>query len=183
MHTPSIWFRATTLAVTSLFLVVTWAIPFQANARSSEGRTRMNVHHDRPHNSNRSFQHSPDVHRNFSRSDHPRPDNRYRHDNDHYRHNNDRYRHDNDRYHHDDHHHWDRHDDWDYHHHHDVGGAFVVGALTGLVVGNIIAAASVPPSCSSVYVNGYPYRQCGSTWLQPQYQGSQVTYVVVNPPR
>lgn len=24
--------------------------------------------------------------------------------------------------------------------------------------------------------------QCGSTWYQPQYQGSNVTYVVVNQP-
>jgi hypothetical protein len=31
-------------------------------------------------------------------------------------------------------------------------------------------------------VNGVSYQQCGSSWYQPQYVGSQVTYVVVNPP-
>ena len=30
---------------------------------------------------------------------------------------------------------------------------------------------------------GYTYYQCGSTWYQPVHQGSQVTYVVVNPPQ
>jgi len=34
-----------------------------------------------------------------------------------------------------------------------------------------------------VVVNGMSYYQCGSTWYQPRYAGSQVTYVVVNPPR
>ena len=34
-----------------------------------------------------------------------------------------------------------------------------------------------------VVVNGVTYYQCGSTWYQPAYQGSQVTYVVVNPPK
>ena len=31
--------------------------------------------------------------------------------------------------------------------------------------------------------NGISYSQCGSTWYQPQYYGSSVQYVVVNPPR
>jgi hypothetical protein len=34
-----------------------------------------------------------------------------------------------------------------------------------------------------VLVNGVTYYQVGSTGYQPQYQGSQVTYVVVNPPQ
>jgi hypothetical protein len=36
-----------------------------------------------------------------------------------------------------------------------------------------------------VIVGGYTYYyyQCGSTWYQPAYQGSQVTYAVVNPPK
>ena len=44
-------------------------------------------------------------------------------------------------------------------------------------------AYSVPPGCVPVGVNGLTYQQCGATWYQPQYAGSQVTYVVVNPPR
>ena len=53
--------------------------------------------------------------------------------------------------------------------------------VTAAVVGSIVH--SVPPSCSSVIVNGLAYQQCGSTWYQPQFAGSTTTYVVVNPPR
>jgi hypothetical protein len=38
-------------------------------------------------------------------------------------------------------------------------------------------------SCSAVSVNGLTYQQCGSTWYQPEFSGSAVTYVVVNPPQ
>jgi hypothetical protein len=51
---------------------------------------------------------------------------------------------------------------------------------TAVAVGTIVN--SVPPSCSSVMVGNVAYQQCGSTWYQPRYSGSQVTYVVVNPP-
>ena len=70
-----------------------------------------------------------------------------------------------------------------YDHHDHVGTALAVGAVTGLVVGSIVAASAMPPSCSTVVVNGIDYRQCGSTWYRPQYSGSQVNYIVVNPPR
>jgi hypothetical protein len=52
---------------------------------------------------------------------------------------------------------------------------------TAAVVGSVVR--SIPPSCSSVMVDNVAYQQCGSTWYQPRYSGSQVTYVVVNPPR
>src|SRR5882757_6537247 len=52
---------------------------------------------------------------------------------------------------------------------------------TAVAVGTI--ARSLPPSCSSVMVGSVSYQQCGSTWYQPRYSGSEVTYVVVNPPR
>ena len=53
--------------------------------------------------------------------------------------------------------------------------------VTAAVVGSIVH--SVPPSCTSVIVNGLAYQQCGSTWYQPQISGSSTTYIVVNPPR
>jgi hypothetical protein len=53
--------------------------------------------------------------------------------------------------------------------------------VTAAVVGSIVH--SVPPSCSSVIVNGLAYQQCGSTWYQPQFSGTTTTYIVVNPPR
>jgi hypothetical protein len=31
-------------------------------------------------------------------------------------------------------------------------------------------------------VGGVAYQQCGNTWYQPRYAGTQVNYIVVNPP-
>ncbi len=53
-------------------------------------------------------------------------------------------------------------------------------AITSAVIGSIVY--SVPPSCVSTVINGVAYQQCGSTWYQPQYAGTTVQYVVVNPP-
>ena len=63
-----------------------------------------------------------------------------------------------------------------------VGGASAIG-VAGMAIGSIITAASLPPSCNTVSVNGMTYQQCGNSWYQPQYSGSQVNYIVVNPPR
>lgn len=76
---------------------------------------------------------------------------------------------------------WDN--DWD-DHHHPVATAAAVGtavAVTSAVVGSIVR--SLPSNCQTVVVNGVSYSQCGSTWYQPQYAGTTVQYVVVNPPR
>ena len=76
---------------------------------------------------------------------------------------------------------WHHHDDdWD---DHPIARGVAIGtaaAVTAAVIGSIVY--SLPPSCAPVVVNGLAYQQCGSTWYQPQYAGSQVTYVVVNPP-
>jgi hypothetical protein len=67
---------------------------------------------------------------------------------------------------------------------HPVGTALAVGAtvaVTSAVVGSIVN--SVPPSCVPVQMGAVMYQQCGSSWYQPQYAGSTVQYVVVNPPR
>jgi hypothetical protein len=53
-------------------------------------------------------------------------------------------------------------------------------AVTAAVVGSVVH--SLPPSCSATVVGNVTYQQCGSSWYQPQYSGSQITYVVVNPP-
>ncbi len=65
-----------------------------------------------------------------------------------------------------------------------VGGAVAVAAATtatAIVVGSMVN--TLPPSCSTVMVNGITYQQCGSTWYQPQFSGGSTTYVVINPPR
>ena len=53
--------------------------------------------------------------------------------------------------------------------------------VTAAVVGSMVH--SIPPSCTSVIVNGLAYQQCGSTWYQPQFSGGSQTYIVVNAPR
>lgn len=58
--------------------------------------------------------------------------------------------------------------------------AGVAVATTAAVIGSIVY--SLPPSCTSVFVNGYTYQQCGSTWYKPQYVGTSVQYVVVTSP-
>ena len=61
--------------------------------------------------------------------------------------------------------------------------AAVVGtaAVTAAVVGSVVH--TLPPACSSVVVGNVAYQQCGSAWYRPQYAGTTVNYVVVNPPR
>jgi hypothetical protein len=70
-------------------------------------------------------------------------------------------------------------------HYHPIAAAAVVTAtvaVTAAVVGSIFTPAQLPPSCVQVIQYNTAYMQCGSTWYQPQYQGSDVTYVVVNAP-
>ena len=74
--------------------------------------------------------------------------------------------------------------DVDHHHHHPVATAAAVGAtmaVTSAVIGSMVY--TLPPACSTVIVNGIAYSQCGNVWYQPQYVGSTVQYVVINPPR
>lgn len=58
-----------------------------------------------------------------------------------------------------------------------VAGAVVAAAVIGSMVNTL------PPSCSTVIVNGFAYQQCGNSWYQPQISGSSTTYIVVNSPR
>ena len=61
-----------------------------------------------------------------------------------------------------------------------VAGVVAATVATAIVVGTIVN--SLPPSCSTVVVNGFAYQNCGGTYYQPRYQGSSVTYIVVNHP-
>jgi len=74
--------------------------------------------------------------------------------------------------------HW--HNGWDDHPVATAAAVTTAVAVTAAAVGSIVH--SVPPSCVTTVVNGVPYQQCGSTWYQPQYAGTTVQYVVVNPP-
>ena len=61
-------------------------------------------------------------------------------------------------------------------------GTALMAFSTALVVGSVVAASTMPSSCVTTYVNGVTYRRCGSSYYQPQYQGSTVVYQVVNSP-
>ncbi len=72
--------------------------------------------------------------------------------------------------------------------HQSVGGAVATAAavtatsmVTAAVIGSMVN--TLPPSCTSVIVNGIAYQQCGSTWYQPQFSGGNTSYVVINAPR
>jgi hypothetical protein len=59
---------------------------------------------------------------------------------------------------------------------HHYGGYHPVATAVGVAAAATITAAVV----GSIV---YSFQNCGGTWYQPQYMGTQVSYVVVNPPR
>jgi hypothetical protein len=59
--------------------------------------------------------------------------------------------------------------------------ATAAAVTTAAAVGSVVN--SIPPSCTAVSVDGLTYQQCGSSWYQPGFSGSAVTYEVVDPPR
>jgi hypothetical protein len=66
---------------------------------------------------------------------------------------------------------------------HPVATAAAVGAATAVTaaaIGSVVH--TLPTSCTTVATAGVTYHHCGDAWYQPQYSGSQVTYVVVNQP-
>jgi hypothetical protein len=71
---------------------------------------------------------------------------------------------------------------------HPIAAGAVVGATAGAAAAATSAAlgstvAVLPPSCSTVVVNGVGYSQCGSAWYQPFYSGTTVQYMAVSPPQ
>jgi uncharacterized protein with beta-barrel porin domain len=73
--------------------------------------------------------------------------------------------------------------DVDHGHYHPVAravGVTAATAATAAVVGSVVH--SLPPSCTTVVTAGVAYQQCGGTYYQPRYVGTQISYVVVNPP-
>jgi hypothetical protein len=71
--------------------------------------------------------------------------------------------------------------DRDYHPLATAAAVAAVGTVTAAVVGSIVHTK--PPDAVPVVVGGVTYLQVGSTWYQPQYAGTQVSYVVVQQPK
>ena len=62
-----------------------------------------------------------------------------------------------------------------------VAAGVAIGATTAAIIGSTYYA--LPSSgCYDQYYGGVLYYQCGSAWYSPSYAGSDVSYVVVNPP-
>ena len=53
---------------------------------------------------------------------------------------------------------------------------------TALVVGTMVAAATMPKTCTTVITNGISYRRCGSSYYQPFYESDTLVYKVVVSP-
>lgn len=54
-------------------------------------------------------------------------------------------------------------------------------AVTAAAIGSMVY--SLPSGCSHQKINGVWYYRCGDIWYEQRYSGSQVSYVVVSPPR
>jgi hypothetical protein len=57
----------------------------------------------------------------------------------------------------------------------------VAGLTIPAPAGGSIVASS-PPDCTTVVVNQFVYRRCGTVWYQPQMTGTTTTWVVVDNP-
>ncbi len=66
-----------------------------------------------------------------------------------------------------------------YYGYHPAAAVAATAVVAAAVVGS--AVSTLPPGCVP-YTYSTAYYNCGGGWYQPQYQGSNVTYVVVNPP-
>lgn len=62
------------------------------------------------------------------------------------------------------------------------GGRPILAFTTGMVIGSVIAASTMPTTCTTFVTNGISYRQCGSSYYQPFYQGDTLVYKVVASP-
>ncbi len=61
-------------------------------------------------------------------------------------------------------------------------GAPLMAFTTGLVIGSVIAASTMPSTCTTVVANGISYRRCDNSYYQPFYEGDTLVYKVVVSP-
>ena len=61
-------------------------------------------------------------------------------------------------------------------------GAPLMAFTTGLVIGSVIAASTMPSTCTTVVANGISYRRCDNSYYQPFYEGDTLVYKVVASP-
>ena len=61
-----------------------------------------------------------------------------------------------------------------------AAAGFAAGAITAAAIGSSVYA--LPPACPVAVYGGVTYNHCGGVWYQPQFQGSETTYIVVEAP-
>jgi len=61
-------------------------------------------------------------------------------------------------------------------------GSPLMAFTTGLIIGSVIAAATMPSTCTTVVVNGISYKRCDNSYYQPFYEGDTLVYKVVVSP-
>lgn len=61
-------------------------------------------------------------------------------------------------------------------------GSPLMAFTTGLIIGSVIAASTMPSTCTTVVVNGISYRRCDNSYYQPFYEGDTLVYKVVVSP-
>jgi len=68
------------------------------------------------------------------------------------------------------------------HHHGHFHGRPIIPFAAGLAIGSIIAASTIPSSCTTVSVRGVAYRKCHNEYYQPFYEGDTLVYKRVSSP-
>ena len=61
-------------------------------------------------------------------------------------------------------------------------GAPLMAFTTGLVIGSVIAASTMPSTCTTIVANGVSYRRCDNSYYQPFYEGDTLVYKAVVSP-
>lgn len=61
-------------------------------------------------------------------------------------------------------------------------GAPILAFATVVAIGSVVAASTMPTTCTTVVVNGLSYRRCDNAYYQPFYQGDTLVYKSVNSP-
>ena len=67
-------------------------------------------------------------------------------------------------------------------HHRYYHGRRIMAFAAGLAIGSIITSATMPPSCTTIRVNGISYRRCNNSYYRPFYDGDTLVYEVVPSP-
>ena len=61
-------------------------------------------------------------------------------------------------------------------------GSPVLAFATGMAIGSVIAASTMPRSCTTIVTGGVSYRRCDNSYYQPFYEGDTLVYrSVVSP--